>query len=56
MNEEVQNLDFVWEAVDDEAALQGESGSGETFFDAEDEVQGSEEVSEDVPDMPAPAP
>ncbi|GAB2301385.1 hypothetical protein Dimus_035411, partial [Dionaea muscipula] len=34
----------------------GESGSGEKFFDAEDEVQGSEEVSEAVPDMPTPAP
>ncbi|GAB2268690.1 hypothetical protein Dimus_003640 [Dionaea muscipula] len=31
-------------------------GSGEKFFDVEDEVRGSEEVSEDVPDMPAPAP
>ncbi|GAB2272928.1 hypothetical protein Dimus_007743 [Dionaea muscipula] len=53
------------EAVVDEAALQGEhmekkveadeSGSGEKFFDAEDEVQDSAEVSEDVPDVPAPA-
>ncbi|GAB2275873.1 hypothetical protein Dimus_010618 [Dionaea muscipula] len=56
VNEEEQNPDFDWEAVDDEAALQGESGSGEKFFDVEDEVQGSEEVSEDVSDMPAPAP
>ncbi|GAB2270467.1 hypothetical protein Dimus_005363 [Dionaea muscipula] len=56
VNEEEQNPDFDWEAVDDEAALQGESGSGEKFFDAEDEVQGSEEVSEDVPDMTAPTP
>ncbi|GAB2280841.1 hypothetical protein Dimus_015465, partial [Dionaea muscipula] len=56
-NEEAQNQpDFDWEEVVDEAALQGESGSGEKFFDAEDEVLGSEEVSEDVPDMPAPAP
>ncbi|GAB2292853.1 hypothetical protein Dimus_027087 [Dionaea muscipula] len=56
-NEEVQNQsDFDWEEVIDEAALQGESGSGEKFFDAEDEVPGSEEVSEDIQDMPAPAP
>ncbi|GAB2290891.1 hypothetical protein Dimus_025155 [Dionaea muscipula] len=48
--------DFDWEEVVDEASLQGESGLGEKFFDAEDEVPGSEEVSEDVPDMPAPAP
>ncbi|GAB2283371.1 hypothetical protein Dimus_017885, partial [Dionaea muscipula] len=48
-------LDFDWEEVVDEATLQGESGSGEKFFDAEDEVPGSEEVSEDVSDMPAPA-
>ncbi|GAB2269253.1 hypothetical protein Dimus_004178 [Dionaea muscipula] len=33
----------------------GESGSGEKFYDAEDVVQGSEEVSEDIPDMPTPA-
>ncbi|GAB2284094.1 hypothetical protein Dimus_018567, partial [Dionaea muscipula] len=54
VNEKEQNPDFDWEAVDDEVALQEESGSREKFFDAEDEVQGSEEVSEDVPDMPAP--
>ncbi|GAB2270475.1 hypothetical protein Dimus_005369 [Dionaea muscipula] len=36
--EEVQN-DFDWEAVIDEAADQGESGSGEKFYDAEDEIQ-----------------
>ncbi|GAB2295233.1 hypothetical protein Dimus_029408 [Dionaea muscipula] len=34
--------DFDWEEVVDEAALQGESGSGEKFFDAKDEVQESE--------------
>ncbi|GAB2295864.1 hypothetical protein Dimus_030015 [Dionaea muscipula] len=56
-NEEAQNQpDFDWEEVVDETALQGELGSGEKFFDAEDEVPGSEEVSEDFPDMPAPAP
>ncbi|GAB2294833.1 hypothetical protein Dimus_029026 [Dionaea muscipula] len=55
-NEEAHNQpDFDWEEVVDEAALQGESGSGEKFFDAEDEVLGSEEVSEDVSDILAPA-
>ncbi|GAB2285819.1 hypothetical protein Dimus_020258 [Dionaea muscipula] len=53
---EEQNPDFDWEVVDDEAALQGELGSGEKFLDAEDEVQGSEEVSGDVPDMSTPTP
>ncbi|GAB2292326.1 hypothetical protein Dimus_026573, partial [Dionaea muscipula] len=65
-NEEEQNQECDWEAVVDEAALQGEhmekeveadeSGSGEKFFDVENEVQESAEVSEDVPDVPAPAP
>ncbi|GAB2287948.1 hypothetical protein Dimus_022300, partial [Dionaea muscipula] len=40
----------------DDNVEEGESGSGEKFFNAEDEVQGFEEVSEDVPDMPAPTP
>ncbi|GAB2299657.1 hypothetical protein Dimus_033716 [Dionaea muscipula] len=50
--EEVQN-DFDWEAVIDEAVDQGESGSGEKFYDAEDEVQESPEVNEEVPVVPA---
>ncbi|GAB2279044.1 hypothetical protein Dimus_013706 [Dionaea muscipula] len=33
--------DFDWEAVIDEATVEGESGSGEKFYDAEDEAQGS---------------
>ncbi|GAB2273598.1 hypothetical protein Dimus_008386 [Dionaea muscipula] len=36
--EEEQNPEFDWEAEIDEAALQGESGSGEKFYDAEDEI------------------
>ncbi|GAB2278727.1 hypothetical protein Dimus_013402 [Dionaea muscipula] len=44
---EAQNY-FDWEAVIDEAADQGESGSGEKFYDAEDEVQESPEVNEEV--------
>ncbi|GAB2292654.1 hypothetical protein Dimus_026891 [Dionaea muscipula] len=35
-NEKEQNQEFNWEAVIDEAALQGGSGSGEKFYDAED--------------------
>ncbi|GAB2268098.1 hypothetical protein Dimus_003075 [Dionaea muscipula] len=46
--EEVQN-DFDWEAVIDEAADQGESGSGEKFYDAEDEIQEFAAVVEEVP-------
>ncbi|GAB2296631.1 hypothetical protein Dimus_030741, partial [Dionaea muscipula] len=41
--------------VNEEAEVQGESGSVEKFFDAKDEVQESAEVSEEVPDVPAPA-
>ncbi|GAB2297636.1 hypothetical protein Dimus_031726 [Dionaea muscipula] len=41
--------DFDWEAVIDEAAVEGESGSGERFYDAEDETQGSPEVQEEIP-------
>ncbi|GAB2292408.1 hypothetical protein Dimus_026649 [Dionaea muscipula] len=48
--EEVEDQnDFDWEAVIDEAAVQGESGSGEKFYDAEDEVQESPEVNEEFP-------
>ncbi|GAB2292797.1 hypothetical protein Dimus_027031 [Dionaea muscipula] len=39
--EEGNQADFDWEAVVDEAAVEGESGSGEKFYDAEDEAQGS---------------
>ncbi|GAB2302180.1 hypothetical protein Dimus_036197 [Dionaea muscipula] len=42
--------DFDWEAVIDEAAVEGESGSGERFYDAEDETQGSPEVQEETPE------
>ncbi|GAB2266068.1 hypothetical protein Dimus_001096 [Dionaea muscipula] len=52
--EEVQN-DFDWEAVIDEAADQGESGSGEKFYDAEDEIQEPAAVVEEVPAVVAQA-
>ncbi|GAB2273446.1 hypothetical protein Dimus_008239 [Dionaea muscipula] len=41
--------DFDWEAVIDEATVEGESGSGERFYDAEDTDQGSPEVQEEIP-------
>ncbi|GAB2273779.1 hypothetical protein Dimus_008558 [Dionaea muscipula] len=47
--------DFDWEAVIDEAADQGESGSGEKFYDAEDEIQEPAAVVEEVPAMVAQA-
>ncbi|GAB2298110.1 hypothetical protein Dimus_032183, partial [Dionaea muscipula] len=37
--EEVQNSGFDWEAVVDEAAVQGESGSDDLFFDAQVDVE-----------------
>ncbi|GAB2296161.1 hypothetical protein Dimus_030294 [Dionaea muscipula] len=55
VNEEEKNPEFDWEAVINEAALQGKSGSGDKFYDAEDEIQGSEAMVEEVPVMPAPA-
>ncbi|GAB2268635.1 hypothetical protein Dimus_003588 [Dionaea muscipula] len=47
--EEGNQADFDWEAVIDEAAVEGESGSGEKFYDAEDEAQGSPEVNDEIP-------
>ncbi|GAB2283965.1 hypothetical protein Dimus_018446 [Dionaea muscipula] len=47
--EEENQTDFDWEAVVDEAAVEGESGSGEKFYDAEDKVQGSPEVNDEIP-------
>ncbi|GAB2297375.1 hypothetical protein Dimus_031482 [Dionaea muscipula] len=46
--EEKDQTDFDWEAVVDEAAVEGESGSGEKFYDAEEEVQGSLEVNDEI--------
>ncbi|GAB2271419.1 hypothetical protein Dimus_006258 [Dionaea muscipula] len=49
--------DFDWEAVIEEAAVEGESGSGEQFYDAEDKEQDSpaenEEISAAVPQSSA---
>ncbi|GAB2296711.1 hypothetical protein Dimus_030819 [Dionaea muscipula] len=41
--------DFDWEAVVEEAVAEGESGSGEKFYDVEDKDQGSPEVHEEIP-------
>ncbi|GAB2273242.1 hypothetical protein Dimus_008042 [Dionaea muscipula] len=37
------------EYVIDEATVEGESGSGEKFYDAEEEAQGSPELPEEIP-------
>ncbi|GAB2266874.1 hypothetical protein Dimus_001861 [Dionaea muscipula] len=47
--EEENQTDFDWKAVVDEAAVEGESGSGEKFYDAEDRDQGSPEVNDEIP-------
>ncbi|GAB2295398.1 hypothetical protein Dimus_029570 [Dionaea muscipula] len=47
--EEKDQTEFDCEAVVDEAVVEGESGSGEKFYDAEDEVQGSPAVNDDIP-------
>ncbi|GAB2299637.1 hypothetical protein Dimus_033698 [Dionaea muscipula] len=41
--------DFDWEAVIDEATVEEESGSGERFYDAEDEAQGSPDMHDQIP-------
>ncbi|GAB2279137.1 hypothetical protein Dimus_013792 [Dionaea muscipula] len=40
--------EFDWEVVIDEATVEGESGSGEKFYDAEDKDQSSLEVNEEI--------
>ncbi|GAB2292906.1 hypothetical protein Dimus_027135 [Dionaea muscipula] len=47
--EEENQTGFDWEAVIDEAATEGESGSGEKFYDAEDEAQGSPAMHDEIP-------
>ncbi|GAB2278419.1 hypothetical protein Dimus_013103 [Dionaea muscipula] len=46
-------MEIEGEEVHDEDEIQGESGSAEKFYDAEDEVQGSADVVDDVPEVPA---
>ncbi|GAB2278705.1 hypothetical protein Dimus_013379 [Dionaea muscipula] len=40
--------DFDWEAVIDKAAVEGDSRSGERFYDAEDEAQGSPDMHDEI--------
>ncbi|GAB2273481.1 hypothetical protein Dimus_008273 [Dionaea muscipula] len=47
--EEGNQDDFDWEAVIDEATIEGESGLGEKFYDAEDKDQSSPEANEEIP-------
>ncbi|GAB2273093.1 hypothetical protein Dimus_007900 [Dionaea muscipula] len=47
--EERNQDDFDWEAVIEEAAVEGETGSGEKFYDAEDKDQSSPEANEEIP-------
>ncbi|GAB2302407.1 hypothetical protein Dimus_036418 [Dionaea muscipula] len=49
----LQKMKKTWEEVRDEAEIQGESGLIEKFYDAEDEVQGSADVVDKVPEVPA---
>ncbi|GAB2283711.1 hypothetical protein Dimus_018207 [Dionaea muscipula] len=46
--EEEVHDDFDWEAVVDEVALQGESGSREKFYDAKDEIKEPAAVVKEV--------
>ncbi|GAB2278693.1 hypothetical protein Dimus_013367, partial [Dionaea muscipula] len=41
--------DFDWEAVIDEATVEGESRSGEKFYDVEEEAQGSPDLHDEIP-------
>ncbi|GAB2286579.1 hypothetical protein Dimus_020976, partial [Dionaea muscipula] len=50
-----QKADFDWEAVIDEATVEGESGSGEKFYDAEEEAQGSPELPDEIPAEATPS-
>ncbi|GAB2292800.1 hypothetical protein Dimus_027034 [Dionaea muscipula] len=47
--EEAQNVDFDWEEVVDEAAVQGESGLDDQFFDAQVDVEEPMAEASDVP-------
>ncbi|GAB2271036.1 hypothetical protein Dimus_005888 [Dionaea muscipula] len=51
--EEAQNSDFDWKVVVDEAALQGESGLNDQFFDVQVEVEEPAAEAPAVPVFPA---
>ncbi|GAB2273565.1 hypothetical protein Dimus_008354 [Dionaea muscipula] len=46
--EERNQDDFDWEEVIEEAAVEGKSGSGEKFYDAEDKDHSSPEANEEI--------
>ncbi|GAB2266239.1 hypothetical protein Dimus_001259, partial [Dionaea muscipula] len=52
----IDEVEIQKEEVHDEAEIHGESRSAEKFYDAEDEVQGSFDVVDEVPEVPAPVP
>ncbi|GAB2294938.1 hypothetical protein Dimus_029128, partial [Dionaea muscipula] len=53
--EEKDQTEFDWEAVIDEAAEQGESGSDDQFFDAQVEVEEPVTETPAAPAVPAPS-
>ncbi|GAB2266420.1 hypothetical protein Dimus_001428 [Dionaea muscipula] len=53
--EEKDQTEFDWEAVIDEAAEQGESGSDEQFYDAQVEVEEPVTETTAAPAVPAPS-
>ncbi|GAB2292391.1 hypothetical protein Dimus_026632, partial [Dionaea muscipula] len=53
--EEKDQTEFDWEAVIDEAAEQGESGSDDQFFDAQVDVEESMTETQTTPAVPVPS-
>ncbi|GAB2279178.1 hypothetical protein Dimus_013830 [Dionaea muscipula] len=47
--DEGNRVDFDREAIIDEATVEGESGSGEKYYDAEEDAQGSQEALDEIP-------
>ncbi|GAB2299556.1 hypothetical protein Dimus_033621 [Dionaea muscipula] len=54
-DDEGNKNDFDWEVVIDEATVEGESGSGEKFYDAEEEAQGSPDLHDEIPTEAPPS-
>ncbi|GAB2297694.1 hypothetical protein Dimus_031781 [Dionaea muscipula] len=50
----IDEVDVQEEEVNEETEIQGESGSVEKFYDAEDEIQGSADVIEEILEVHAP--
>ncbi|GAB2288457.1 hypothetical protein Dimus_022789 [Dionaea muscipula] len=53
--EERNKDDFDWEAFIDEATVEGETVSGEKFYDAEEEAQGSPDLHDEIPTEAPPS-